>query len=418
MTGVTAATRRPGPLADAPTNPPSLPPDGRSGGDARAVERRGAGRRVALAVLAALTVAAAIGTLAYAGAAQRNARLANSASNLRATARADARGFLHRYVAPDGRVVRRDQGGDTVSEGQGYALLLSLAIGDRREFATVWRWTAGHLLEPDDLLAYHWQDGRVVSAEPATDADLDTAWALVEAGHTFGRAAYRAEGLDIASSILASETDVVAGRLELVAGPWARSDPAVLNPSYLAPEAFNALGQASGDARWTELAVDTTQLLTGLMVSSGEGHRLVQLPANWVQLSADGSAEPVGAPSGAGSPAYGLDAERVPVWLAASCSRADRSLAASISPILSRAPGQGAHLAYTLVGRSVDRQINSIGLVATAASARDRNASDALLAAADRQSERVPTYYGNAWVALGRILLDTQLLSSCPSATR
>ena len=34
------------------------------------------------------------------------------------TARITGRGFLDEYVEPDGRVVRRDEGGDVVSEGQ------------------------------------------------------------------------------------------------------------------------------------------------------------------------------------------------------------------------------------------------------------------------------------------------------------
>ena len=52
-----------------------------------------------------------------------------------ATARADARAFLERYEASNGRVVRKDQGGDTVSEGQRYASLLAVAIGERQQFA-------------------------------------------------------------------------------------------------------------------------------------------------------------------------------------------------------------------------------------------------------------------------------------------
>jgi hypothetical protein len=32
---------------------------------------------------------------------------------------------------------------------------------------------------------------------------------------------------------------------------------------------------------------------------------------------------------------------------------------------------------------------------------------------ADQQSARFNTYYGDAWTALGRILLDTDLLSPC-----
>src|SRR6266571_1756749 len=47
-------------------------------------------------------------------------------------ARSSAQAFLDGYIDPDGRVVRRDQGGDTVSEGQSYAMLTAVALGDRR----------------------------------------------------------------------------------------------------------------------------------------------------------------------------------------------------------------------------------------------------------------------------------------------
>ena len=43
----------------------------------------------------------------------------------------DASRFLELYVMPDGRAVRRDQGGDTVSEAQAYALLIALVADDR-----------------------------------------------------------------------------------------------------------------------------------------------------------------------------------------------------------------------------------------------------------------------------------------------
>jgi Glycosyl hydrolases family 8 len=54
--------------------------------------------------------------------------------------------FLDRYVDEGGRVVRHDQGGDTVSEGQSYALLLAQVAGDRETFARVWEWTRSNLL--------------------------------------------------------------------------------------------------------------------------------------------------------------------------------------------------------------------------------------------------------------------------------
>ena len=93
--------------------------------------------------------------------------------------------FLDRYVDPDGRVVRHDQGGDSVSEGQAYGLLLAVAARDAARFDAIWTWEKANLQEPDGLFAYHWSDGAVVGTGAATDADLDTAWALVLAAAAF-----------------------------------------------------------------------------------------------------------------------------------------------------------------------------------------------------------------------------------------
>src|SRR5687768_9451710 len=73
-----------------------------------------------------------------------------------AGATAAGRAFLDTYVEPDGRVVRRDEGGDTVSEGQAYALLIAVALGDRQRFEAVWSWTRDHLRRPDGLLSWRW----------------------------------------------------------------------------------------------------------------------------------------------------------------------------------------------------------------------------------------------------------------------
>jgi endoglucanase len=54
-----------------------------------------------------------------------------------------------------------------------------------------------------------------------------------------------------------------------------------------------------------------------------------------------------------------------------------------------------------------------VASAAAATAAGTRAAASALLAAADRQAASAPTYYGDAWVALGRVLLDTDWLSSC-----
>ena len=58
------------------------------------------------------------------------------------TAEAAARRFLDAYVDLDGHVVRRDQAGETVSEGQAHPLLLAVALGDRATFERVSATTA------------------------------------------------------------------------------------------------------------------------------------------------------------------------------------------------------------------------------------------------------------------------------------
>jgi hypothetical protein len=70
--------------------------------------------------------------------------------------------FLSGYVESDGRVTRRDQGGDTVSEGQAYATLVAAALNDQQHFTTVWAWTKRNLARKDDLLAWRWKDGKVI----------------------------------------------------------------------------------------------------------------------------------------------------------------------------------------------------------------------------------------------------------------
>jgi endoglucanase len=372
--------------------------------------RSGVFRRFVLSALAMLLVAGGISVLSIEGS-RRDEPAAHAVTlPLQATARADAHAFLQRYEASNGRVVRNDQGGDTVSEGQSYALLLAVAIGDRQKFAAAWSWEQKHLQLPDGLFAYHWSGGKVVNTEPATDADLDTAWALVLAGQHFHNSLYLANGLQVASAVLSNETTVVAGALQLVAGPWARSSPAVSDPSYFSLEAMDSLATESSDPRWSQLAADSTALATSLIRS---GH---SLPSNWVDLEPSGTAQVIGNPGTKATPAYGLDAQRLPVWFAAGCTQSERAVAADVWPLLKRSAGQGARISYKLSGAPQSTEVNPLGSVAAAASASaagDQHAATTLLAAADQQSSRFHTYYGDAWVALGRILLDTPWLSGC-----
>jgi endo-1,4-beta-D-glucanase Y len=303
--------------------------------------------------------------------------------------------FLDRYVQDDGRVVRTDQGGDTVSEGQAYAMLLSVADGDGDRFARVWDWTRTHLRRPDGRLSWRWDDGRVVGEEPAADADLDAARALALAAERFREPSYRDASRALVRAIIRGETAWAADRTVLVAGSWARNPP-VVNPSYWSPRAFRALG-------FPNVAESSRQLVERL-VESG-------LPPDWARVGPSGVV-PSGPPSG-GEPAYSYDAVRLPVRLAESCDPADRELAAKLWPRLRAHPGAARRALDGAPLTSDEHPAALVGAAAAAQAAGDGAAAADLLDRAASLDRDHPSYYGAAWVALGRAMLVDHSLGRC-----
>jgi endo-1,4-beta-D-glucanase Y len=357
--------------------------------------RRRRGRRTLLAIVVLLGVPAlALAALHTSGSDPPQAR-----------ARAAAEDFLDRYVEPDGRVVRRDQGGDTVSEGQAYAMLLAAAARDRRRFATIWRWTRENLQRPDGLLAWRWTGGRVTDFEPATDADLDAARALLVAARRFRVPGYRFAAHRIARGVLRSATTYAADKLVLVAGPWARPE-AVINPSYASPRTFRALHRATGDARWRRLAASSRRLTARLT------ERPPHVPPDWARVEPWGVL-PTAPPARGGAASYGYDAVRVPVRLAESCVAADHRMAARMWAALRAAPGAPVRALDGTRPRSGEHPAALVGAAAAAAAAGDRRARDRLLDRAGALDSEHPTYYGAAWHALGRVMLTTSALGGC-----
>jgi endoglucanase len=324
---------------------------------------------------------------------------------------ADARAFLRAYVTPAGRVVRRDQGNTTVSEGQAYALLLAQAAAAPTTFDRVWSWTRAHLLGADGELASMTNaQGTIADPNPAGDADVLTAWAL---SRTTGRgaASYHAQARKLAAAVLANET-VARGRLLLLAaGPWATGSPASLDPSYWEPTAFTSLARFTGDQRWSALAASAR----ALTVSLTENGAL--LPPDWARL--DGAvASPTPSPDRqAPQVRYGLDAQRLVVWMASSCAAADRALAGRWWRTLA-APRRSRALALTPSGTVIDGRTNALPYVAAGAAAGaagDAPARARLLTRARAAQRAYPTYYGGAWLALGETLLETGELGGCGS---
>ncbi len=309
--------------------------------------------------------------------------------------------FFQDYVDDSGRVVRHDQGGDTVSEGQAYALLLAAATGDRQRFAQVWKWTKDNLQRQDGLLSWQWADGKVVDPEPASDADLDAARALVVAGRSFSDDKLLDEAKRLGRAILDHETAEIGGDLVLLAGPWAATDR-VVNPSYVSPCTYAVLEEATGDDRWSRLRRSGNRLVASLLDQA-------DLPPDWARLDDSGAVTATGPPSAPDDrPQYGLDAARLAFRLAEDCNGKGPELAARLWSRLEGLEAQGAAVAYSLDGERITPDEHPAGLVGAAAAARSAGATDRsneLLARAAALGRRHPTYYGTAWLALGEALL-------------
>lgn len=336
-----------------------------------------------------------------------------SAETAERLAREAGRRFLDRYMRPDGRVVRPTQSATTVSEGQAYALLIAVALGDENRFGRVLTWARDNLREGGPLMGWLWRDGAVVDRSPASDADVDAARALVLAADRFGVDDYRDAGVRVARSVVNRLTVPAGDNRVLVAGPWATTAPRFVNPSYLSPRALRVLETATGDPVWAELGRSSYRIVDQLTaVRPG-------LPPDWARLTDRQAVRPAPPPGRPHDRAvYSHDAARVLVRMGADCRPAGRRLAARAWPFLREAAAHGMVTTYTLDGQPARQDPHPVAWVAAAGAAHGAGREGAvasLLERAQTLQHRQPTYYGAAWVALGRILLTTSLLGECRS---
>ncbi|MCK2021692.1 hypothetical protein KZC52_02040 [Microbacterium sp. kSW2-24] len=319
-----------------------------------------------------------------------------------------ATSFLDEWVE-DGRVVRHDEGGDTVSEGQAYGLFAAVIADDEQRFDEIWAWTQDELVRSDGLMAWRWDDGAIVDDEPASDADLDAARALVLAGDRFGRDDLREDGVDLATVIADRMTVVTERGRILLPGLWAAErEPYAYNPSYASPVAYEVLRAATGDPRWDELQAGSASVTDEILTAT-------DLPPDWAQVHVDGLIEPMPGPLGEGDPVqYAFDAPRLMLRYAESCTASDVALAALPLTTLDRESELSSRL--DLGGGSLASEESAFGYTARAASAYasgDDVAATLDLEKAAQLSAEYPTYYGNAWVMLSTAMLSDDSLGGC-----
>jgi len=222
--------------------------------------------------------------------------------------------YVRVSVHKSGRVIDRKGGRVTTSEGQAYGMLRAVWAGDRSTFHRIDTWTQRHLQGQDPTALPAWKWGRkrlrrrVLDPQPATDADILIAWALLLAAEHFEQPDYRVRAKALVQTIWDTDVHRVGDRLVLLPGPWAAtSDPLRLNPSYFLPFAMRAFVALDPAHDWTALIDDGYDILTES--TAGE------LAPDWLYLDpTTGARVPAPDPS---HELHGFESMRLPWTLAA-----------------------------------------------------------------------------------------------------
>ncbi|WP_421656507.1 glycosyl hydrolase family 8 [Leptothermofonsia sp. ETS-13] len=117
--------------------------------------------------------------------------------------------YRQRFIQADGRVIDREADDRSTSEGQAYAMLRAVIVGDRDTFDRTLQWAENNLQRQtngkrsDHLWAWKW--GRnsqgawgILDSNFASDADIDAVTALIFAARRWQDSAY----LDLARTKL------------------------------------------------------------------------------------------------------------------------------------------------------------------------------------------------------------------------
>ena len=136
------------------------------------------------------------------------------------------------------------------------------------------------------------------------------------------------------------------------------------------------------------------------------------LPPDWATVSEVGHAVPTGPVTG-GPIRFGLDGARLPVRFAESAI--ERTEPSRVRCALSsQRPVKFPRCAPVGIASNWQHPVALVAAAATEQGAGNPDGAVERLDAAAQLEQRSPTYYGAAWVALGRIMLTTSLLGECP----
>ncbi|MEO0601959.1 MAG: glycosyl hydrolase family 8 [Myxococcota bacterium] len=226
--------------------------------------------------------------------------------------------YMERFVQEDGRVVDPVGGNITTSEGQSYAMTRAVWTNNRKSFDKTREWMRNNLQGGDPTALPSWKWGQkpdgswgVLDPNPATDADLFVAYALILGAERWNEPGMQTQALAILDKVWETETAMVDGHRVLLPGPWAANKPVLrLNPSYSLPFAYRVFAKVDPEHDWTGFVADTYWMFEAVTNDLG-------LQPDWIWMDASSGAvvpAPDGEPEQLG---FGFESMRVPWTLAA-----------------------------------------------------------------------------------------------------
>ncbi len=244
------------------------------------------------------------------------------------------------------KVIRPENGNDTVSEGIGYGMLIAVYMGDKTLFDGLWGYeksnrTAGSLMT--------WcipSGGGSCSASggSATDADEDMAFALIEAGKQWSGGTYASDAATMISDIWAHDIDTGA---MLPNGGSNFGNGMQTNPSYWAPAFYRVFATVDSSHAWNTIASNVYTALNAIAGKSTGNASGALVPA-WCSGSNCGNVAGGGYTDGG---VYQYDAHRVPWRFGIDACWNGTTTG---STFLSKNAGFFANIAKTGIGRIVD----------------------------------------------------------------
>jgi len=193
------------------------------------------------------------------------------------------------------RVLDKQKGFITTSEGESYAMLRSVWLDDKATFDASWQWTKDNLQRDDKL--FSWLFGQKPDGSfgvldengghnSASDADIDIALALIFASSRWNQSDYLGDAHVILDAIWEHEVVEVQGEPYLVANNVEKVAPRtmVINPSYFAPYAFRIFAEIDNDHPWLKL-VDTSYVVLEKSIELPlDKAESANIPPDWVLI--------------------------------------------------------------------------------------------------------------------------------------